>query len=202
MQRANVNVLLLFAATSCYPLDARFALAVDATFTPQEACLTVAASDRWARATNGLVQIDPFVSNRVREPGSIARHTALRGYDADARAMDRSGIALGYTEITPGGPVWAYVDRIARKYPDRYAQAFLYVQIHELGHHLGLDHGGDYTIMAGRHGDGSPMYWSWDERGEPCITQADLDAFCVLYSCSIIAPRCELEPTAVDVCGE
>jgi hypothetical protein len=188
---------LVLALASCHPLESRFRLSIDSTFTAQEECLTREAARRWEVATSGAVDIT-FWHGVSTTPGEwdISNHTAFRGFDSDARKGGRDPEALGFTELIPGGPMWVYVDRIWSVYPDRYAEAFLYVQIHELGHHMGVGHDRAHTIMAG-----SDLPWSWDDRGEPCITQADVDAFCKLYGCSLVAPPCDLAPKAAEVCG-
>jgi matrixin len=193
----RVALLAAGLACGCYGLDAKFTLSIDSTFTPQEICLTSEAARRWAVATGGTVEITPHEGVST-DPSTwdVSNHTAFKGYDSDARERGRTLDALGYTETIPGGKMWIFVDRIADYHPERYAQTFLYIQMHELGHHLGLHHIAPHTLMNEAY---TP--WSWDGRGEPCITQTDVDAFCDLYGCSVIAPPCELEPKAVDVCG-
>lgn len=195
--------IAMIAATlaGCYPLDSKFTLAIDSQFASQERCLIAEASRRWGAVTGGVVDVSFSTGASTVYLWEQDHHVIFRGTGADADRQHRTPGALGWTHIYPGGAMWLYTDRMRAMYPDRYAPVFLYCAMHELGHHLGLGHLGDHTLMAGDDdGDGVSDNWSWDERGEPCVTQTDVDAFCALYSCNVIAPPCGLEVPASEIC--
>jgi hypothetical protein len=175
-------------------------LSVDPAFTPTEQCYVQEAAARWSHATGGIVDVS-FWLGISRDPGGwdVSNHTLFCGLEGDARYI--SAGALGYTERIPGGKMWLIQPRIVARYgaDGTYAASLTYAAMHELGHHLGLHHNPSGNLMAGPRDDGA-LAWSIDERGEPCITQRDVDDFCALYGCSVIAPPCGLEPPVATVC--
>lgn len=185
-----MRTLLAIAAAACMgcaPLDLVFDMYIDRRFETNEQCLVAEAIERWEIATGGLVDIDTYIGLRT----TSYPHQVERASDATSKWRDMSDTAIGVCQNQPNAPaqrgvilIWpGRIYEITRDNPERYNTVFLRVALHEIGHHLDLDHTSE-GVMAERV--------SGEAFG--CIEQTDVDQFCRHWGCSVIAQPCEPPP--------
>ena len=163
--------VLGFVALGCGgPVDFPVALAIDPAFSDYEVCLIHEATTRWEAATAARFYFpttwDPM--SQVPRPTFIYR---------DGQEERDAG---GYCEQLGGGDIWIKATRLYAHWPEpvQFANGFVTIVMHELGHHMGLEHQVAPAVME------TPS-------GFPCVRAADLRAFEALYGGSYIEQICE-----------
>lgn len=170
---------LLFESGCGQPHAFPHTLQIDGGFSPESQALIVAAVDEWERATDGIVDLRPVVTDGMTAHVGVTsyspegRHAILKGDFMDDTSLGLAGIAAPFS---CADNMWINSRAIRKKYQADFATDFKTIVMHELGHHLGLRH-----AVAGETGRSLMQPYHEDET--PCIAPADLERFCELYDC-------------------
>ena len=173
-------IVFLFSVGCCAPHRFPHVLHVDARFTPAEQECIVSAVNEWEKATDGIVEITPVITNGMVTPKHInvyrpdGRHAIFVANFLDDRVLGRADLATRLGLISANN-IWINRQSIWKYHPHRYLMFFRMIVMHELGHHLGLNHFKNYRYQA--------LMQPYDSEQTPCITPADLQQFCSLYNC-------------------
>ena len=163
--------VLGFVALGCGgPVDFPVALGLDPDFSDYEVCLIHEATARWEAAT-----VARFDFRTTWDPMSQAQRPTFIYRDGQEDESDG-----GHCEQIGGGDIWIMAAGLPAYWtePVQFANGFVTIVMHELGHHMGLDHLPPPAVME------TPS-------GYPCVRTADLRAFEALYGGSYIEQSCE-----------
>lgn len=138
-----------------------------AGFQPDEVAIVLEAVEEWNDALGGMVRFTPRIVDRCDEG---AHCVVVRNDEPDPMVLGRAEMKrqVGLGWVGPNELIKLYVEHV-RAHAELAGYWLYQATLHELGHHIGLDHDERITLMNA------------DGLGAPCVGLNELSRLRQLY---------------------